>query len=121
MCNLPFRCGDEHPYMTESCPNYPTEEDSTEENSDGEHNYDWPSDDGSFHQQVWWDETEDLDYHYGSQEDTDDSMAELKISFAASTIDLTMDEDINLVEGDEGRKVKRLSDDRTESKRQKLD
>ncbi|EFX64203.1 hypothetical protein DAPPUDRAFT_266858 [Daphnia pulex] len=31
------------------------------------------------------------------------SIAELERSFAASTIDLTMDEDVNLLEEDEGR------------------
>ncbi|EFX63847.1 hypothetical protein DAPPUDRAFT_334917 [Daphnia pulex] len=54
----------------------------------------------------------------------DDSIAELERSFAASTIDLTMDEDVNLLEEDEGRKVKRLSEEGAEptgSKRQKLE
>ncbi|EFX71771.1 hypothetical protein DAPPUDRAFT_326877 [Daphnia pulex] len=98
------------------------------DNSDGEQNFDWPSDDGSFHQQEW-DETEDFDYNYGGGNDADadeevhdvnadyeaadtenNDMAELEVSFSESKIDYqTMDknptnfipkeEDFNFVKG----------------------
>ncbi|EFX71710.1 hypothetical protein DAPPUDRAFT_111403 [Daphnia pulex] len=93
------------------------------------YNFDWPSDDGSFHQQEW-DETEDFDYNYGGGNDADadeevhdvnadyeaadtenNDMAELEVSFSESKIDYqTMDknptnfipkeEDFNFVKDD---------------------
>ncbi|EFX65336.1 hypothetical protein DAPPUDRAFT_331480 [Daphnia pulex] len=97
-----------------------TQDEEEEENSDGEQNFDWGDES---HQQDWGDKTLDLDHHYGDEipaVSDDDDLADLEISFA-STIDLTMDEEINLDLVEELEKRKRMSNDGPmQCKRQKL-
>ncbi|EFX71772.1 hypothetical protein DAPPUDRAFT_326876 [Daphnia pulex] len=124
MCN---KCGEEHPYCTEVCPNDNNAESSEEDNSDEEINYDCPSDDEchEYHQQESDDEyfgdyehKEDEDIDYCDEDDSAD-LEELEIPFAGSTIDdqkmdqdlaniIAKEEELNFVEVDEGRKVKRF-------------
>ncbi|EFX65024.1 hypothetical protein DAPPUDRAFT_333605 [Daphnia pulex] len=81
-------CDEMHDYLTEKCP-------YEEDNSDGEQNFYW-GDEGDQHE--LGEETLDMDHYYGDEiqcSSDDDGLGELEISFT-STIDLTMDEDIDL-------------------------